>query len=231
MTVSTHCLPKSLVGYVAAMAAVSALCTIGLPHIGRAQTQQDMNQGSDAAYQNANKKLDATYQQVLKTETPSSAKRLKAAETAWSKFRQLQATFESDFQGNGSIAPLIGSEAMTATTNLRLDNFKSLGAGHVRGESAKDLKAQYLSANKSLRTICAGLGQDHIDSDTQVNLGKDFRAAETAWEQFRDLETAYEAGRSHSSPTSGTGYAVGYYLTTQRVHYLTAAGWDMSKGG
>ncbi|MBW4451637.1 MAG: lysozyme inhibitor LprI family protein [Nostoc indistinguendum CM1-VF10] len=83
------------------------------------QTQTAINQCAKLSYQNADKKLNQVYQQLLPTLERSRKQKLIAAQLAWIKFRDTNCEFERSKYEGGSIASNIYSGCLENTTNLR----------------------------------------------------------------------------------------------------------------
>lgn len=71
-----------------------------------AQTQLEINQCSTQSYQNADKKLNQAYKQLLPKLQRSRKQKLIAAQQAWIKFRDSSCEFESS-QYEGEVLPLV----------------------------------------------------------------------------------------------------------------------------
>lgn len=83
------------------------------------QNQVQINECSRLSYQNADKKLNIAYQQLLPKLDRSRKQKLIAAQQAWIKFRDTTCEFErSEYEG-GSIAPTIYFACLENTTNDR----------------------------------------------------------------------------------------------------------------
>ncbi|MFN6561818.1 MAG: lysozyme inhibitor LprI family protein [Nostoc sp. ChiSLP01] len=83
------------------------------------QTQVEINECSRLSYQNADKKLNTTYQQLLPKLDRTRKQKLIAAQQAWIKFRDTTCEFErSEYEG-GSIAPTIYFGCLENTTKER----------------------------------------------------------------------------------------------------------------
>lgn len=84
-----------------------------------AQTQAAINECTNLSYQNADKKLNRVYQQLLSTLESSRKQKLIATQRAWIKFRDTNCEFERSAYEGGSIAPSIYSGCLENTTKLR----------------------------------------------------------------------------------------------------------------
>ncbi|MBD2243183.1 lysozyme inhibitor LprI family protein [Nostoc sp. FACHB-888] len=83
------------------------------------QTQTAINECAKLSYQNADKKLNQVYQQLLPTLERSRKQKLIAAQLAWIKFRDTNCEFERSKYDGGSIASSIYSGCLENTTKLR----------------------------------------------------------------------------------------------------------------
>ncbi len=83
------------------------------------QTQAAINECTKFSYQNADKKLNQVYQQLLSTLERSRKQKLIAAQLAWIKFRDTNCEFERSRYEGGSIAPSIYLGCLGDTTKLR----------------------------------------------------------------------------------------------------------------
>ncbi|MDZ7957579.1 MAG: lysozyme inhibitor LprI family protein [Aulosira sp. DedQUE10] len=84
-----------------------------------AQTQLEINQCAKLSYQNADKKLNQVYQQLLPTLSSSRKQKLITAQQAWIKFRDTSCEFERSQYEGGSIAPTIYFGCLEQTTQQR----------------------------------------------------------------------------------------------------------------
>ena len=89
------------------------------PNCNNPQTQSEMNICASIAYQNADRKLNQVYRQLLPKLSAARKQKLISAQQAWIKFRDSSCEFErSAFEG-GSIAPMIYSNCLAAVTEQR----------------------------------------------------------------------------------------------------------------
>ncbi|WP_306790440.1 lysozyme inhibitor LprI family protein [Tolypothrix sp. FACHB-123] len=89
-----------------------------------AQTQTEINRCAQLSYQNADKKLNQVYRQLLPTLSSSRKQKLITAQQAWIKFRDSSCEFErSAFQG-GTIAPAIYLGCLEQTTQQRTEQLQ-----------------------------------------------------------------------------------------------------------
>ena len=84
-----------------------------------AQTQLEINRCAQLFYQNADKKLNQIYQQLLPKLERSRKQKLVAAQQAWIKFRDTSCEFERSGYEGGSIAPTIYFSCLEKTTQQR----------------------------------------------------------------------------------------------------------------
>ncbi|MBE9210485.1 lysozyme inhibitor LprI family protein [Nostoc sp. LEGE 06077] len=83
------------------------------------QTQSEMNICSRLSYQNADKKLNQVYKQLLPKLSKTRQQKLIAAQLAWIKFRDASCEFERSAYEGGSIAPTIYGGCLEAATKQR----------------------------------------------------------------------------------------------------------------
>ncbi|MEH2256882.1 lysozyme inhibitor LprI family protein [Nostoc sp.] len=83
------------------------------------QTQAAINECTKLSYQNADKKLNQVYQQLVSTLERPRKQKLIAAQLAWIKFRDTNCEFERSKYEGGSIAPSIYFGCLENTTKLR----------------------------------------------------------------------------------------------------------------
>ncbi len=83
------------------------------------QTQAAINECANLSYQNADKRLNRAYQQLLPTLEKSRKQKLIAAQQAWVKFRDTNCEFERSKYEGGSIAPSIYVGCLENLTKLR----------------------------------------------------------------------------------------------------------------
>ena len=83
------------------------------------QTQAAINECANSSYQNADKRLNRVYQQLLPTLEKSRKQKLIVAQQAWLKFRDTNCEFERSKYEGGSIAPSIYVGCLENLTKLR----------------------------------------------------------------------------------------------------------------
>ncbi|BBQ84434.1 MULTISPECIES: lysozyme inhibitor LprI family protein [Enterobacteriaceae] len=84
-----------------------------------ANTQAEMNACAAEQYQAADKKLNQTWQDVLKRAEPTQRDLLKKAQTAWIALRDADCAFLSSSTHGGSVQPMINSQCLTDKTTER----------------------------------------------------------------------------------------------------------------
>jgi uncharacterized protein YecT (DUF1311 family) len=89
------------------------------PNCNNPQTQSEMNICASIAYQNADRKLNQVYRQLLPKLSASRKQKLISAQQAWIKFRDSSCEFETSAYEGGSIAPMIYSNCLAAVTEQR----------------------------------------------------------------------------------------------------------------
>ncbi|MEH2420156.1 MAG: lysozyme inhibitor LprI family protein [Nostoc sp.] len=83
------------------------------------QAQAAINECTKLFYQNADKKLNRVYQQLLSTLESSRKQKLIAAQVVWIKFRDTNCEFERSRYEGGSIAATIYFGCLENSTKLR----------------------------------------------------------------------------------------------------------------
>ncbi|CAO5017583.1 Lysozyme inhibitor LprI-like N-terminal domain-containing protein [Microcystis aeruginosa] len=94
------------------------------PNCNNPQTQSQMNICASIAYQNADRKLNQVYQQLLPKLSAARKQKLIAAQQAWIKFRDSSCEFERSAYEGGSIAPMIYSNCLANVTEQRTKDLR-----------------------------------------------------------------------------------------------------------
>ena len=94
------------------------------PNCNNPQTQSEMNICASIAYQNADRKLNQVYRQLLPKLSASRKQKLISAQQAWIKFRDSSCEFETSAYEGGSIAPMIYSNCLAAVTEQRTNDLR-----------------------------------------------------------------------------------------------------------
>ena len=84
-----------------------------------ANTQTELNSCSAEQYQAADKKLNQTWQDVLKRAEPAQRDLLKKAQSAWITLRDADCAFISSSSQGGSVQPMVNNQCLTDKTNER----------------------------------------------------------------------------------------------------------------
>ncbi len=84
-----------------------------------ANTQAELNSCSAEQYQAADKKLNQTWQDVLKRAEPAQRDLLKKAQSAWIALRDADCAFISSSSHGGSVQPMVNNQCLTDKTNER----------------------------------------------------------------------------------------------------------------
>ena len=91
-----------------------------------AMTQLEMNQCASDEYKKADAELNKVYQQAMLKLEPEHKEKLKAAQTAWIKFRDTHCECETFFVKNGSIEPMYRLECLKQITKNRTIQLRKL---------------------------------------------------------------------------------------------------------
>ncbi|BCU13308.1 lysozyme inhibitor LprI family protein [Microcystis aeruginosa] len=89
------------------------------PNCNNPQTQSQMNICASIAYQNADRKLNQVYRQLLPKLSAARKQKLIAAQQAWIKFRDSSCEFERSAYEGGSLAPMIYGNCLANVTEQR----------------------------------------------------------------------------------------------------------------
>ncbi|MFB2918339.1 lysozyme inhibitor LprI family protein [Aerosakkonema funiforme] len=89
------------------------------PNCNNPQTQSEMNACAGISYQNADRKLNQVYQQLLPKLPAARKQKLVAAQQAWIKFRDASCVFERSEVEGGTMAPTIYGNCLATVTEQR----------------------------------------------------------------------------------------------------------------
>ncbi|MBD2622148.1 lysozyme inhibitor LprI family protein [Microcystis flos-aquae FACHB-1344] len=89
------------------------------PNCNNPQTQSQMNICASIAYQNADRKLNQVYRQLLPKLSAARKQKLITAQQAWIKFRDSSCEFERSAYEGGSMAPMIYGFCLADVTEQR----------------------------------------------------------------------------------------------------------------
>ena len=94
------------------------------PNCNNPQTQSQMNICASIAYQNADRKLNQVYRQLLPKLSAARKQKLITAQQAWIKFRDSSCEFERSAYEGGSIAPMIYGFCLANVTEQRTKDLR-----------------------------------------------------------------------------------------------------------
>ena len=94
------------------------------PNCNNPQTQSEMNICASIAYQNADRKLNQVYRQLLPKLSAARKQKLISAQQAWIKFRDSSCEFERSAYEGGSLAPMIYGNCLAAVTEQRTKDLR-----------------------------------------------------------------------------------------------------------
>ncbi|MDJ0560233.1 MAG: lysozyme inhibitor LprI family protein [Microcystis sp. M53599_WE4] len=94
------------------------------PNCNNPQTQSEMNICASIAYQNADRKLNQVYRQLLPKLSASRKQKLISAQQAWIKFRDSSCEFERSAYEGGSLAPMIYGFCLADVTEQRTKDLR-----------------------------------------------------------------------------------------------------------
>ncbi|GCA75023.1 hypothetical protein MiTe_01852 [Microcystis aeruginosa NIES-2520] len=94
------------------------------PNCNNPQTQSEMNICASIAYQNADRKLNQVYRQLLPKLSAARKQKLIAAQQAWIKFRDSSCEFERSAYEGGSLAPMIYGFCLANVTEQRTKDLR-----------------------------------------------------------------------------------------------------------
>jgi uncharacterized protein YecT (DUF1311 family) len=94
------------------------------PNCNNPQTQSEMNICASIAYQNADRKLNQVYRQLLPKLSAARKQKLITAQQAWIKFRDSSCEFERSAYEGGSLAPMIYSNCLANVTEQRTKDLR-----------------------------------------------------------------------------------------------------------
>lgn len=86
----------------------------------KAVSTADMNECIYKEYQAIDKKLNYSYQELLKIIPNNSKKKLLAAQRAWLKYRDLECDFASEFLQGGTLATVVTKNCFVEMTKKRV---------------------------------------------------------------------------------------------------------------
>ncbi len=90
-----------------------------------AQNQQEMNQKADQAYKRADAELNRLWKKLQPSLTPEVKEKLITSQEQWIKFRDAEAEAKAAIFEGGSMAPMIYSNSLRATTEQRIRELRA----------------------------------------------------------------------------------------------------------
>jgi uncharacterized protein YecT (DUF1311 family) len=91
-----------------------------------ATNQQAMNECAADAYKREDARLNKLYKDVLALSDKTDVARLKQAQVAWIKFRDLHCNYEEGRYEGGTMAPLVGFTCLRDLTRQRNETLQAL---------------------------------------------------------------------------------------------------------
>lgn len=102
------------------IAVAAALCAVGIVAPMLAQSQQEMNQQAWREAEAADKKLNEAYRKLVPLLPDKAAvDKLREAQRAWIRFRDLECRFAGDPMRDGTAEPLLRAGCQTRLTGER----------------------------------------------------------------------------------------------------------------
>jgi uncharacterized protein YecT (DUF1311 family) len=104
--------------------AISGSAKSGAPVCGQANTQMEINQCFDTAYQKADKELSELYSELMKKREAATRDRLQTVQRLWIKYRDAHCEAAAALYQGGSIQPSIRSGCLERVTRYRIDEIR-----------------------------------------------------------------------------------------------------------
>lgn len=142
-----------------------------------ASTQTAMNQCAQAAYAEAEAKLNQVYQSVKGVQADDGEQSLGNAEVAWINFRDLDCAFERDQFKGGSIASMVYSNCLTERTQIRTAELQRPELPQISYQTAD------AQLNQTYQSLVDTLAANRRSALTE---------AQVAWIEYRDRNCAFE---------------------------------------
>lgn len=95
------------------------------PNCNNPQTQSEMNACAGLSYQQADKRLNQVYQQLVPKLPSVRRQKLTSAQQAWIKFRDSNCAFQRSEVEGGSMAPMIYSSCLAEMTKQRTEQLEA----------------------------------------------------------------------------------------------------------
>lgn len=111
-------------GTIAAKVAIATPDVAGVliaqkPNCNNPQTQGEMNACAGLSYQQADKRLNQVYQQLVPKLSAARRQKLTSAQQTWIKFRDSNCAFQRSEVEGGSMAPMMYSSCLAEMTKQR----------------------------------------------------------------------------------------------------------------
>jgi uncharacterized protein YecT (DUF1311 family) len=90
----------------------------------QANTQMEINQCFDTAYQKADKELNELYSQLMTKRDAATRDRLQAVQSVWIKYRDAHCEAAAALYQGGSIQPSIRAGCLERVTRYRIDEIR-----------------------------------------------------------------------------------------------------------
>lgn len=94
---------------------------------GNLMTQAEMNHCAHEEFIKADAALNSVYNRFYKTLAPERQQKLKEAQRAWLKFRDLECDFQGSEAEGGSMQPMVISDCMADVTTTRVKQLANEG--------------------------------------------------------------------------------------------------------
>jgi uncharacterized protein YecT (DUF1311 family) len=107
--------------HILALLALLWLCAV--PSL--AQSQHELNQQADKEFQQADKELNRIWKELLPKLEPVTREKLRTAQLEWIKYRDAEAAAKASLFEGGSMAPMLYSYSLKASTEARIKELKT----------------------------------------------------------------------------------------------------------
>lgn len=104
---------------------VSSITVAQRPNCNNPMTQAEMNACAGIANQNADRKLNQIYQQLLPKLSTTRKQKLITAQRAWIRFRDTSCDFERSEVTGGSMEPMVYSNCLASVTQQRIKDLET----------------------------------------------------------------------------------------------------------
>jgi uncharacterized protein YecT (DUF1311 family) len=103
-----------------ALYAICLAACLALPSASLAQSQAEMNQEALAEYRKVDQRLNAVYRDLMAKVSPAGQSKLREAQRAWLRFRDLECAFATAGTADGSVHPMILAGCLAGLTVERV---------------------------------------------------------------------------------------------------------------